>query len=99
HHQTPPPQTSQPQPAPPCSPGHSAAPNPGPSPPPPPVAKVAAAPPAAVKGEASERPIVIENSLYRVEFSNRGAVVKSWQLKKYRDDAKPPRTLDLVHPE
>ena len=49
--------------------------------------------------DSQERTIVVENALYRVEFSNRGAVVKSWQLKKYRDDAKPPRTLDLVHPE
>jgi len=40
---------------------------------------------------------VVENDLYRVEFSNRGAVVKSWQLKKYTDDSKPPRILDLVH--
>jgi YidC/Oxa1 family membrane protein insertase len=46
---------------------------------------------------AQERTLVVENALYRVEFSNRGAVVKSWQLKKYRDDSKPPRTLDLVH--
>jgi YidC/Oxa1 family membrane protein insertase len=34
-----------------------------------------------------------------VEFSNRGAVVKSWQLKKYLDDSKPQRVLDVVHPE
>lgn len=61
--------------------------------------KVAATPPASAKGESEERSIVVENGLYRVEFSNRGAVVKSWQLKKYRDDAKPPRTLDLVHPD
>jgi YidC/Oxa1 family membrane protein insertase len=61
--------------------------------------KVAATPPASAKGEPQERSIVVENSLYRVEFSNRGGVVKSWQLKKYRDDAKPPRTLDLVHPD
>ncbi|HYL10022.1 MAG TPA: membrane protein insertase YidC [Candidatus Acidoferrales bacterium] len=45
-----------------------------------------------------EKTIVVENELYRVEFSNRGAVVKSWKLKKYEDDNKPPRTLDLVHP-
>ncbi len=49
--------------------------------------------------DTQERSIVVENALYRVVFSNRGAVVKSWQLKKYRDDAKPPRTLDLVHPD
>ena len=51
------------------------------------------------KGDTQERTIVVENALYRVEFSNRGAVVKSWQLKKYTDDAKPPRILDLVHPD
>jgi len=59
--------------------------------------------------DASERTITIENSLYRVEISNKGAVVKSWKLKKYRDDTKPPQTcrdgssppcvLDLVHQE
>jgi YidC/Oxa1 family membrane protein insertase len=47
--------------------------------------------------DSEERTIVVENALYRVEFSNRGAVVKSWQLKKYKDDAKPQHTLDLVH--
>ena len=51
------------------------------------------------KVDTQERTIVVENDLYRVEFSNRGAVVKSWQLKKYADDAKPPRILDLVHPD
>jgi len=53
----------------------------------------------AAKADTQERTIVVENSLYRVEFSNRGAVVKSWQLKQYRDDAKPPRVLDVVHPD
>lgn len=61
----------------------------------------AAAAPLAIppKGDGEERTFVVENSLYRVEFSNRGGVVKSWQLKQYKDDAKPPRTLDVVHPE
>jgi len=64
-----------------------------------PVASAIAAttPPAAAKGESQERNIVVENSLYRVEFSNRGGVVRSWQLKKYKDDAKPQRVLDVVH--
>ena len=53
----------------------------------------------APKAATDERSIVVENDLYRVEFSNRGAVVKSWKLKKYQDDNKPPRTLDLVHPD
>ena len=53
----------------------------------------------AAKSESQERTIVVENSLYRVEISNRGAVVKSWQLKNYKDDAKPQRVLDVVHPD
>jgi len=56
----------------------------------------AATPP---KADTEERTLVVENDLYRVEFSNRGAVVKSWQLKHYTDDSKPPRILDLVHPD
>jgi len=52
-----------------------------------------------VVSDAQEHTLVVENALYRVEFSNRGAVVKSWQLKKYKDDSKPPHTLDLVHAE
>src|SRR5271156_1296685 len=54
--------------------------------------------PVAVKSDTQERTIVVENDLYRVEISNRGALIKSWQLKKYTDDAKPPRILDVVHP-
>src|SRR6266446_149170 len=53
----------------------------------------------AVKSDSQERTIVVENKLYRVELSNRGAVVKSWQLKNYKDDAKPQRVLDVVHPD
>jgi YidC/Oxa1 family membrane protein insertase len=49
------------------------------------------------KSDTQERTIVVENGLYRVEFSNRGAVVKSWQLKGYLDDSKPQRILDVVH--
>ena len=65
----------------------------------------ATAAPAATIADSEERTIVVENALYRVEFSNRGAVVKSWQLKKYKDDyidtkgKLQPRVLDLVHPE
>ena len=51
----------------------------------------------AAKSDSQERTIVVENKLYRVEISNRGAVVKSWQLKGYMDDAKPQRVLDVVH--
>jgi YidC/Oxa1 family membrane protein insertase len=51
------------------------------------------------KAAEQERTIVVENGLYRVEISNRGGVVKSWQLKKYMDDSKPQRVLDVVHPD
>lgn len=52
---------------------------------------------AAIRAAGEERSIVIESDLYRVQISNRGAVVRSWQLKKFTDDHTPPRTLDLVH--
>src|SRR5258707_14697539 len=57
----------------------------------------AAAASVTVKNDSQERAVVVENSLYRVEISNRGALVKSWQLKNYKDDAKPQRVLDVVH--
>jgi YidC/Oxa1 family membrane protein insertase len=48
--------------------------------------------------EASEeRTVAVESALYRVELSNRGGVVKTWQLNKYFDDQKPPHPLDLVN--
>jgi YidC/Oxa1 family membrane protein insertase len=48
--------------------------------------------------EASEeKTVVVQSALYRVELSNRGGVVKTWQLNKYFDDQKPPRPLDLVN--
>ncbi len=69
----------------------------------------AATPSVPAKADTEERTIIIENNLYRVEISNRGAVVKSWQLKNYRDDARPPQKcrdggmppciLDVVHEE
>ena len=50
---------------------------------------------ASVVQASSEAPTVVENELYRIQFSNRGAQVTSWVLKKYKDsDGKP---LDLVN--
>ena len=60
---------------------------------------VSAAPAVPPKSDKQEHTIVVENDLYRVEFSSRGGVVKSWKLKKYTDDAKPRQVLDLVHPK
>src|SRR5713226_6914692 len=51
-------------------------------------AAMAASAPASVPAvsDSQERTLVIENDVYRVELSNHGAVAKSWQLKKYKDD-------------
>ena len=47
------------------------------------------------KQAASETETVIENDLYRITFTNRGAQVKSWVLKKFDDEKRQP--LDLVN--
>jgi YidC/Oxa1 family membrane protein insertase len=46
---------------------------------------------------SSEKSVVVESPLYRVELSNRGGVVRSWRLKKYFDDQKIPQPLELVN--
>jgi len=48
----------------------------------------------ASKQAASEVETVVDNDLYRIKFTNRGGWVKSWILKKYRDDHGKP--LELV---
>jgi YidC/Oxa1 family membrane protein insertase len=59
----------------------------------------APATPVSMRAASEERSIVVESDLYRVQISNRGAVVRGWLLKRFTDDNKPPRILDLVHPE
>ena len=60
---------------------------PAPSSPP----SVTAAP---VVGEIQEQVVAVETDLVRAEFSNRGATLRSWQLKRYPNaDGRP---LDLV---
>ena len=44
---------------------------------------------------ASETTTVVENDLYRITFTNRGGLVKSWILKKYKDEG--GHELELVH--
>jgi YidC/Oxa1 family membrane protein insertase len=52
------------------------------------------APPGQVKGE-KEDTFTVDTKLYRIVFSNKGAVVKSWTLKSYQDlNGKP---LELVN--
>ena len=52
--------------------------------------------PAVTKQAAAETETVIESDLYRVTFTNRGAQVKSWILKKFDNDAENGK-LDLVN--
>jgi YidC/Oxa1 family membrane protein insertase len=69
-----------------------------------PVAPTAAAPVPAVvsaatgvtKQAAAETETVVENDLYRITFTNRGAQVKSWILKQFDNDAQNG-PLDLVN--
>ncbi len=43
---------------------------------------------------AQEKEIIIDTSLYRAVWSNKGAVLKSWQLKQYKNENK--ENLELV---
>ncbi len=45
--------------------------------------------------DTTEKTLVVESDLYRVVLSNRGAVVRGWQLKKYTDADRNP--LNLVN--
>jgi YidC/Oxa1 family membrane protein insertase len=50
--------------------------------------------PAPLVADAAERDVIVENQSVRAVFSTRGAVLKSWRLKKYLDAAHQP--LELV---
>jgi YidC/Oxa1 family membrane protein insertase len=59
-----------------------------------------ASPPAATKSApavAAQKPEthIVDTNVYRIVFSNQGAVVRSWQLKQYRDGTGKP--LELVN--
>ncbi|HWY21803.1 MAG TPA: membrane protein insertase YidC [Candidatus Acidoferrum sp.] len=60
-------------------------------------APAAVAPNIVTKQASTETETVIENDLYRITFTNRGAQVKSWILKKFDNDAQNG-LLDLVNP-
>jgi YidC/Oxa1 family membrane protein insertase len=49
------------------------------------------------KQASAETETVIENDLYRITFTNRGAQVKSWILKRFDNEAQNG-LLDLVNP-
>jgi YidC/Oxa1 family membrane protein insertase len=69
---------------------------------PPPPAEAPAQPPAAavvMPGQIQadkEEAVVVDTDLYHVVFSNKGAVVKSWVLKDFKDH--DGKSLDLVNP-
>ncbi|MEZ5404303.1 MAG: membrane protein insertase YidC [Bryobacteraceae bacterium] len=54
----------------------------------------APAKPAGTVAASREEAVTVETDLYRVVFSNRGATVRSWILKKYQDSKGRP--LELV---
>ncbi len=61
-------------------------------------AQPASAPaPAPVIQASSQTQITVQNELYRIVFTNRGAQVKQWILKKYFDSEGQP--LDMVQPQ
>jgi YidC/Oxa1 family membrane protein insertase len=94
---TPQPASSDAQPAPPAPGQEAAAPANAPAP-----AAQGAAAPAAVEvpevqtlvADRAERDVVVENDHVRAVLSTRGAAIKSWTLKKYRDES--GSALDLV---
>ena len=59
------------------------------------VAQVAGAAPTVAA--ALETDTTVENELYKIVFTNRGAQVKHWILKKYKDTGGKP--LDMVQPQ
>jgi len=58
-------------------------------------AAAASSTPAAQISATAEQTYTISTDLFEIRFSNRGAVVQSWLLKKYRDEAGKP--LELVN--
>jgi YidC/Oxa1 family membrane protein insertase len=60
----------------------------------PPVAAVDTTPSTALVGEASERDIRVETAHVIATFTNRGARLKSWRLKRYLDDR--GESLELI---
>jgi YidC/Oxa1 family membrane protein insertase len=59
------------------------------------VAQAPAKVPEGIVAASEEDSFVVETDVYRIVFSNRGAVVHSWTLKKYKDQNGAP--LELVN--
>src|SRR6266851_1476084 len=61
------------------------APAPAPKPEQKPPEAVAAAPAPGQVSASKESIVTLDTDLYHIDFSNRGAMVRSWVLKKYKD--------------
>jgi len=88
--QEPPPAVTQTQPAPPAAPSAAV-----PAPKSPSAAPTSSATPQITASAVTTT--TVENELFKIEFTNRGAQVEHWILKKYFDSAGKP--LDLVQPQ
>lgn len=62
-----------------------------------PVAPRTSAPAQGSVQAAAEQTVTVDTDVFHIVFSNRGAVVKSWVLKKYTNESRQP--LDLVDPD
>ena len=63
----------------------------------PPPAKASATIPAQGLVAEREREVTVETDLVKVVFSNRGGVIKHWELKRYQNtDPKQPKPIQLV---
>ena len=60
-----------------------------------PAAPASAAPNPGQVSAQKEESVTVDTDLYRIVFSNRGAVVRSWILKKYKDSSR--NQLELVN--
>ncbi len=91
----PPPKPAPPgaQPSKPATPAQRSTPGPA-APAPPPVETTSAPAAETLVTDAAEREIVVENASVRAVFTTRGAVLKSWRLKKYQDAGRAP--LEIV---
>ena len=57
------------------------------------VAQASAAPPAGQVSAAAEVTTEVKTDLYEIVFTNKGAAIKSWVLKRYKDNAGKPLQL------
>ena len=60
-------------------------------------ANPSAVPAVPARQAAAEMETVVENKLYKITFTNRGAQVKSWILKNFQSDPDSGKPLDLVN--